>query len=387
MGRFLKNVFFSVIVFFSFLYVCEGILRFIPNHPFKSDRSPKLYSYRENEFVNFYVFDPLLGWKNKSNIKGFFTIPGSRSYVEVNVQGLRDRVYPLKKSSKVRIAAFGDSFTWGYGVNQDDIWTSKLEAMLGADKAEVINFGVTGYGTDQEYLSYKTIGKKWKPDVIILQVGGNDFDDNFSPIKYGYGKPNFIIVNNSLELKNVPVGFNKFKSGAQVVAKEHFLKDKRILGSFIFTYIFDRLNYFKYRFLKRNERIWEAFLALRKSRRYDPKFMITRKIIEEFKREARREGSVFIIFLTHYKANLQKNPDPYMGQLWQTLADTDIPFIRTYYRFYTSMQNRSLFLNGDDHWNENGHQLAAEIIYDYLMKNEVLDDISRIGTGSKRKEN
>ena len=43
---------------------------------------------------------------------------------------------------------------------------------------EVINFGVSGYGTYQNYLMYEIIGKKLNLDIVIVAFAFNDIFDN-----------------------------------------------------------------------------------------------------------------------------------------------------------------------------------------------------------------
>ena len=115
---------------------------------------------RDSEFV-FYKYDRFLGWKNKPLSEGYFTMPDSTTFVKINSKGLRDKEYQYDKQRGVfRILVLGDSFTWGYGVELKEIFTERLENMLGKN-VEVLNAGVTGYGTDQEMLFLEQEGLKY----------------------------------------------------------------------------------------------------------------------------------------------------------------------------------------------------------------------------------
>ena len=74
----------------------------------------------------------------------------------------------LKKDAV--ILAFGDSLTYGYGVEPAFSYPSKLEEQLGV---KVINAGVSGEDSSQ---GLKRLPKflKEKPDIVILCHGGND---------------------------------------------------------------------------------------------------------------------------------------------------------------------------------------------------------------------
>jgi hypothetical protein len=74
-------------------------------------------------------------------------------------------------------------------VQARDRFTERLREKL--PSARVINAGVPGYGTDQEYLLLQRIWDSTKPDVVVLIFcTNNDHDDNSSNMRYGrYLKP------------------------------------------------------------------------------------------------------------------------------------------------------------------------------------------------------
>ena len=84
-----------------------------------------------------------------------------------NGKGLRDREYDYQKPAGVtRVLAFGDSFTFGTGVAQDERFTEVAEQSL--DGVEVINMGVPGYGLDQILLSFLAQGVKYHADLVVV---------------------------------------------------------------------------------------------------------------------------------------------------------------------------------------------------------------------------
>lgn len=150
-----------------------------------------------------YIYDSTLGWRN---------IPGweSTSFnhkLTINSKGLRDREHPYESPPGIfRILALGDSYTWGYGVADDEIFTQVLESRLlgGQPSWEVINAGVSGWGTDQEYLFLMREGFKYSPQVVVLALFlVNDLTNNMSPKQYGLNKP--VFLDTDLELANTPV--------------------------------------------------------------------------------------------------------------------------------------------------------------------------------------
>ncbi len=97
--------------------------------------------------------DPVLGWTNRS---------------EVNAAGMRDdREYePFPSPGMLRIAAFGDSFTFDAGVELHDSWAKQVAEIR--PTLEVLNYGVGAYGLDQAYLRYLRHGTSYHPDVVFI---------------------------------------------------------------------------------------------------------------------------------------------------------------------------------------------------------------------------
>jgi lysophospholipase L1-like esterase len=152
----------------------------------------------------FWDYDETLGWSHPPNRAGVFAYQDFSVEVQINSAGLRDFEYPLERvPGKSRILLLGDSTTWGFGVEQDETFGSLLEQLR--PDWEVINAGVSGYGTDQEFLYYKSKGAAYKPDVVLLSFSGNDPENSFHPVQYWHNKPVFRLNGESLELTNVPV--------------------------------------------------------------------------------------------------------------------------------------------------------------------------------------
>jgi lysophospholipase L1-like esterase len=154
----------------------------------------------------FWQHDPMLGWRHRPGQHGPFELNGTRVEVRHNRQGLRDREYPYRRDAgRQRILAVGDSFVWGFGVAQNEIFTEVMESTLRG--VEVINAGVSGYSTDQELLWLRDEGMKYRPDLVVLVVAGNDPAMNHRrSARIIYAKPRFVLgAGGELELCNVPV--------------------------------------------------------------------------------------------------------------------------------------------------------------------------------------
>ncbi len=96
-------------------------------------------------------------------------------------------------NSVKKIMLIGDSFVWG---NTEDTQTyaHHLQNMLAADSSQtlVLNAGVSGYGTDQEYVYLlEKIVPVFKPDSIVWNINNNDVTDI-------YDRPLFTLRNGEL---------------------------------------------------------------------------------------------------------------------------------------------------------------------------------------------
>ena len=104
--------------------------------------------------------------------------------VTYNERGLRDRPILPKAEGEYRILALGDSVTFGSGVPQHEIFTSRLEQVLPGRlrrPVRVINSGVGGYNTVQEVTYFKRDGMTLQPDLVLLTYVGNDIEENRGP--------------------------------------------------------------------------------------------------------------------------------------------------------------------------------------------------------------
>lgn len=150
-----------------------------------------------------YRYDAKLGWRNIPNWRA----STNGRTLTINSSGLRDRDYPYEKPAAVtRVLVLGDSYTWGYGVSDDEIFTEVLEARFAqaSQPWEIINTGVSGWGTDQQYLFLLDEGFRYSPDIVILSFFLiNDPDDCANSPRYRLNKP--VFVDRSLTIANVPV--------------------------------------------------------------------------------------------------------------------------------------------------------------------------------------
>lgn len=124
-------------------------------------------------------------WGIRGNIPGAtysHVTPEVDVTYHINAQGMRDdQTYALDApTGTCRIALFGDSYTIGYELALKDTYAKRLEALLSQDgyRVQVLNFGVSGFGTAENLRSYEAFGRRFHPDLVLMQWQVTDYDDN-----------------------------------------------------------------------------------------------------------------------------------------------------------------------------------------------------------------
>ena len=93
---------------------------------------------------------------------------------KTNNLGFRDDEVGPKDG--LRVLVLGDSFTAGYGVERNELFTSALEDRLGVD---IVNAGTGGWDLDHQYHFFRTKGRDLEPDVVLYAMYlGNDLINN-----------------------------------------------------------------------------------------------------------------------------------------------------------------------------------------------------------------
>lgn len=97
---------------------------------------------------------------------------------KTNSLGLRNKEIQREKPERVkRILALGDSFVWGDGLPDEDLITVKIENTLNdydTQSVEVINAGISGFNTNDEFEQLKRLAPIYSPDLVIVFFFTND---------------------------------------------------------------------------------------------------------------------------------------------------------------------------------------------------------------------
>ncbi|MGA1622534.1 MAG: SGNH/GDSL hydrolase family protein [Synechocystis sp.] len=143
-------------------------------------------------YPSFYEVDPHRGHRLIPNMTARWRHEGN-GLVKINAEGLRDRHYEVEKPPQTyRIVVLGDSFSEAIQLDADKTFWSEMErrlpdcAALAGKTVEVINFGVGDYGTTQAYMTLKHQALSYQPDLVLLALfTGNDLVNNSQALSPG----------------------------------------------------------------------------------------------------------------------------------------------------------------------------------------------------------
>lgn len=114
--------------------------------------------------------DPAVAWRIRPSATGVFK--GAR--FSSNEHGLRSPpVGKEKPPGEYRIAVLGASVTMGSGVDDEEVYARRLQALLDRDypgRFRVINFAVGGYELNQIIAAYERVVKPFSPDIVLLPM-------------------------------------------------------------------------------------------------------------------------------------------------------------------------------------------------------------------------
>ncbi len=386
-GLLVKITLFSISTLLT-LFMAEFVLRQIS--PLDSGKS---HAFR--------IPHPVLGWSLKPNSSYTNYLPEGTAKVEYNSIGLRDTEHLIKNTEGVfRILILGDSFMEAYSVDTYDAFHKQVEknlASLGI-KSELINLGVGGYGTLQEYLIFNEIGRSYSPDLVMLGFFyGNDLIDNSNSkaISSNSKRRNKPYLNpDSDDWQIVPFDFEASKERYAVEkAKQFPLGEKNSRRSALIWKVSEEFNRVliqvkQYLFSnKKSEESLDDNQLCSDPKEYARAWDITKRIISQLKNEVEGMGSQLVVFSvpsihTAENKDIKKeitsenlcNEKAGFSRLNKMLDKLDIVFIDLFPHFSKAMQEDALelFRYSDEHWNSKGHSLAAKIVTSSIVEKGLL---------------
>jgi len=330
----------------------------------------------------FLAVDPIVGHRHRPNVEGYFAREGL-SYVRINRHGFRDKEYTIERNDKKRIVVLGDSYTEALQVDLEQTYHGRLEAEF-ADRLEVLNFGVSGYGTAQELLTYKLFARTFRPDIVLLAFyPGNDIKDNVKDLSGNYPRPYFTLGQDGLELDDSFRRSPKQRRSKRVYDLYYYLTDHSIILSLL-----DQLRYRKRREQSAQQRALirgmskaeSDLIYAPKSKSHRDAWLLTERLILELAAEAKKDGAEFVLLVQDSmprQITTIDNAYYVEGRLGRLCEENGLvcgfmgPAAIDIYR----KSGRTLhgFGGGNSgHWNQEGHEVAYTVLRNLLIENGLI---------------
>ncbi len=395
MRAFLKNAFFTLILFILFLAVLEFVFRLVrredalklsmghPDPKYHHSLTPN----SELHLVSFFAGE----YDVKAHINNF----GFRG-ADIEIE---------KKTGQKRMFIVGDSFTFGVGCNDDQTVPYLIQKMINptGQSVQVINAGRGSYSPITYYLRLRDEIPKFKPDVVVMMLDLSDLRDDWDREKnLIYDKQGDILGSNPY------YEYGKFKPW-------NFLRSKSVLCVYLHNKVvrtFDKLYKLGLReYIRtviRGEKA-KAVIARTKTDTIDfdgRLFMRGATRGDEIKKHFERTGKYILMnrdlaraanakfILVMYPYGIYVGPEQWgEGRVFwgfeQHKVDTDlfafdlvqkfseengIPFINLLNDFIHH-NDQELFFPYDGHFTPLGNQVAARALVNHLIFQEALKQL------------
>lgn len=225
----------------------------------------------------------------------------------------------FKIDSNNSILVVGDSIAAGWGVNDNETYSSKLEILL---NKKINNLSVPGYGTIREIKKINNFKYLDKVDTIIIHYGYDDiFENKNSNINKIYTKKNFDDMFNVYQSKE-PEFYTLLR---------YYKKSFRILYHDI------------YKMFNKDKYLLKVDLQ--------EHFEIVEKLIDNYLKVKNKK--IILLFIQNPEMKITKLPKEKSNNIEYLILNS----------------NKADFYTVDDHLTANGHSVIAKKLFDFIKNN------------------
>ena len=353
-----------------------------------------------------YQIDPFIWARFKPNLDYIYTNEG-HGHVQTNSAGYRDIERSVEKRHNVfRIAVLGDSYTEASQVNREEAFPAILENRLnkcnafGKDiEAEILNFGISGFGTGNELLMFRHEVVNYHPDMVILAfLTGNDIRNNSKVLEPEKLQP-FFLLNKQAELVEDRSFLNAPRIRFKMYMNQNPLfshwSDIRLVQLFArvktnVAYIVEEMK------SKQDSQSASAEMGLDDAiykeapdADWENAWRITERLLVQMGKEVTSSGAKLSVVTLSNGIQVTPNEQATTNYMYRNgfkdifLPDKKIANILNKHgismitlapKLQAIAHKSGQYMHGFDknigggHWNQNGHRYAAELISDQLCK-------------------
>lgn len=312
---------------------------------------PKVFLFNKDD-SDYIQYDEQTGYKYLPNLN--FTLKTDNYQVSVKTNSLGHREQELPPSShQFRILVLGNSFSVGYGIEVNQRYSNQLNSMLNdpLDRAMVYNAAVSGYSLKQSIASGKDMLDLIHPDFVIMGL----FIEGLSRIADPY------VYHEGFSVRHSKIKYTLSQNDRMLIV--HFQDQTlRTIESFLIGHsVF-------YNFLV--SKLSALKLSLRENHREsDLEMGQACKMIHSFKLYFDTENIRLIILpiLQHDKNKKFSAKDVNQYQKMKSFCmQNGILFADILPDMQKQLLSTTFWINNDQHWNEEAHQIAARSIFNIL---------------------
>jgi hypothetical protein len=317
-----------------------------------------------NPIAGFHECDLLVGWKGRPNVTGRFCRPEFDVMVAHNELGFRrhEHVNP-PENCRHKVFVLGDSFAWGWGVGQGKPFSDQMNCLL--PECDVQNFALDGTGTVQQFAIFGAyVRDRLSPgDTVVLAFYNNDFTDNITDD----GGTNLFAKLEDGRVVVVPPD-HMACSPMKALLKEHSCLINLVAYSCDLAIAM--------RQAKKNSAVLGGGTPLPDD---SPAVVITKDFLGRFQTACAEKGARFVLVYVPGQAEIGEAVHPttewlrreetarrLLTDCTKSLNIETIDLLPDFVAARTSGRFERLTFAQDQHWNENGHTVAAEVISRHL---------------------
>jgi hypothetical protein len=291
---------------------------------------------------------------------------------ETNADGIRSEKESLDfKHNDLNIIFLGDSFTYGERVQPQSAFPQQFEDIARIRHPELnINVANFGWVSSSPYLSLrllKDIGLKYSPDIVVLCIDMTDFHDD---IKYEN-----LILKPKLIYK-----VNWYFPGFVAVIKHIFIASSKNQS---LKYL-DKLQ--EIIFGLPSDRFFMVNMPLKETRKLAGHLIANLNNIHKYVKNDLNARFIVIVLPRNFQYSKRESPDnwekhkytvfgPYVYEPFKLFGELSKSVSYPIYSLLEVFQNERLYPTcfiDDPHWNENGHKIAAQEIYEIMKRENIL---------------
>ena len=297
---------------------------------------------------------------------------------EPNSEGFLDREHALAPPPGVRrVGIFGDSYVESTQVPLEQVFFRTAEKRLGADRIELLGFGMSGWGTLHSFLAFDRLAERYALDAAVYVFVENDLGDNalevqgvrafrispkvfatLSPLPPGYE----LVLSNPPEQLGLAVHLSKWFQERLMLARLVWSRASLLAaaGVALRSDEADRQMATRAGEVPNQNDLpssWPAPYAERAK-------ALGERILRDWRDRAQREGrELFVLYVPRGEDQLRDAAaaaDSWRPWLEATTRELDIPLIDP-----SDALKRRLEVGDavyDDHWSPAGHEVVAEVL-------------------------